>query len=111
MRAPDAIVRIAGQVLGLPQMVGGLWFAPEITLATAAVGAGSTSHAPRAPAPSAPGGATATGGASSGLLLFGAIGALLFTFGRAIPRLTRRLDDASALWRPVLFSSLIERPG
>jgi hypothetical protein len=73
---------------------------------------GATAPAPRqAPAPQTPGGALgAAAGSSTGLYLAG-FAVLLLLAAWALPRLARRLDEASALWRPMPFLSLLERPG
>jgi hypothetical protein len=67
--------------------------------------------APSVPVPESPDGALgAAGGSSTGLSLAG-FAALLLLAAWAVPRLARRLVAASALWRPVPFISLLERPG
>jgi hypothetical protein len=65
---------------------------------------------PSAPVPDVPGGMLgAAAGSSTGLYLAGF--AVLLLTAWALPRLARRLDEASALWRPMPFLSLLERPG
>jgi hypothetical protein len=73
--------------------------------------AAAFSPAPNTPVPQAPDGMLgAAGGSSTGLYLAGFAVLLLLT-AWALPRLARRLDEASALWRPMPFLSLLERPG
>ena len=74
-------------------------------------GGSSSPASPSVPAPQTPGGALgAAAGSSTGLFLAGFAVLLLLT-AWALPRLARRLDEASALWRPMPFLTLLERPG
>jgi hypothetical protein len=66
---------------------------------------------PSAPVPQAPGGALGAGSSSSISLFLAGFAALLLVAAWALPRLARRLDAASALWRPMPFVALLERPG
>jgi hypothetical protein len=85
-----------------PLQLGGLLFE---------AGGSSSPAPPSTPAQQTPGGALgAATGSSTSLNLAGFAGLLLLT-AWALPRLARRLDEASALWRPMPFLSLLERPG
>ena len=73
---------------------------------------GSTSPAPpTAPVPHAPDGALGAAAGSSTALYLAGFAVLLLLTAWALPRLARRLDEASALWRPMPFLTLLERPG
>ena len=68
-------------------------------------------QAPHGPGPASPGAGAGAGGAASALAMAGAIAALLAALSLTAPRLVRRLRLPPALWRPVAFVSLLERPG
>jgi hypothetical protein len=114
-RGPPAIMA-ATRTPGLSMIfeANGPW-----ALAAAALGSSSLlsgadvtgTPTPSAPIPDVPDGMLgATAGSSTGLYLAGFAVLLLLT-AWALPRLARRLDEASALWRPMPFLSLLERPG
>ena len=78
-------------------------------------GAGRT--ATRSTSPSAPGQpplpapGIAGSGATSSTLLLNSLAVPPLPLSAAGPRLTQRLDEVSASWRPMPFLSLLERPG
>jgi hypothetical protein len=67
--------------------------------------------APSLPLPESPDGVLGVAAGSSTSLFLAGFAALVLLAALAIPRLARRLDPASALWRPMPFISLLEQPG
>jgi hypothetical protein len=97
-RILDAVTPI-GRVLG------------AISLADLAHAGASAPPLPRPMDGPAPTSGFSASGTSSTFLFFAGAGALLLLLAWTIPRPTRQRIAAPALWRPVTFTSLLERPG
>jgi hypothetical protein len=93
-----------------PPMAWPLWTQTTGTSLVEPSGSGSPVP-PSTPWPRAPGGALSVAAGSSTSLFLAGFAALLALAAWALPRLARRPDAASALWRPMPFVSLLERPG
>jgi hypothetical protein len=92
-----------------PTPVTGVAQADQAPSPAAAAGVDLVPSAPDAPAPAANG--AGAGAASSVFFFFAGMALLAGLLLLRAPGVLRRLQTAAAVWRPVHFVSLLERPG